>query len=85
MLVSAHTSRTSVADLIAVTWPLHRTLRVHAVRFPAGAAEPAGTVAVLHDVTELTQVEKMRRDFVANASTSCARRWPPSAASPRPC
>jgi two-component system phosphate regulon sensor histidine kinase PhoR len=47
---------------------VHRTLRVHAVRLPLGGAARAGTVAVLHDVTELMQLEKMRREFVANAS-----------------
>lgn len=30
--------------------------------------EPAGALAVLHDVTRLREVEEMRRDFVANAS-----------------
>jgi two-component system phosphate regulon sensor histidine kinase PhoR len=57
-----------VSRAIEVAHPLHRTLRVHAVRLPPGAPGRAGTVAVLHDVTELMQLEKMRRDFVANAS-----------------
>ncbi len=57
-----------VSQAIEVAHPTHRTLRVHAVRFPPGRASRAGTVAVLHDVTELMQLEKMRRDFVANAS-----------------
>jgi len=57
-----------VSQAIEVAHPAHRTLRVHAVRFPPGGAPRAGTVAVLHDVTELMQLEKMRRDFVANAS-----------------
>jgi two-component system phosphate regulon sensor histidine kinase PhoR len=57
-----------VSRAIEVTHPVHRTLRVHAVRLPPSAAARAGTVAVLHDVTELMQLEKMRREFVANAS-----------------
>jgi two-component system phosphate regulon sensor histidine kinase PhoR len=44
-----------------------RTLRVHAVRFPA-AGNRVGTLVVLHDVTELMRLEDVRRDFVANAS-----------------
>ena len=44
-----------------------RTLRIHAVRFPA-KGERIGTIAVLHDVTELARLEEVRTDFVANAS-----------------
>jgi two-component system, OmpR family, phosphate regulon sensor histidine kinase PhoR len=32
------------------------------------AGEPAGAVAVFHDVTELKQLERVRREFVANVS-----------------
>lgn len=53
---------------IEVVHPAPRTLRVHAVRFPADAAAPLGIVAVFHDVTELARLEKVRREFVANAS-----------------
>jgi two-component system phosphate regulon sensor histidine kinase PhoR len=45
-----------------------RTLNVHAVRFPPGDGPRMGTVAVFHDVSELSRLEKVRRDFVANAS-----------------
>jgi two-component system phosphate regulon sensor histidine kinase PhoR len=45
-----------------------RTLQVQAVRFPAGAAPRAGTVAVFHDISELARLEDVRRDFVATAS-----------------
>jgi two-component system phosphate regulon sensor histidine kinase PhoR len=38
------------------------------VRFPSGGGPALGTVAVLHDVTEMAQLERMRREFVANAS-----------------
>ncbi|MDJ0852045.1 MAG: ATP-binding protein [Myxococcota bacterium] len=68
LLVSAQHSHRPEGRMITVAHPASRTLRVHAVRFPVGAARPFGTVAVFHDVTELTQLEKMRRDFVANAS-----------------
>lgn len=68
LLLNAAAKPEPVTAVLELTRPLHRTLRVHAVRFPSGATEPTGTVAVFHDVTELTQLEKMRRDFVANAS-----------------
>ncbi len=68
VLKAAENTDEPVAHAIEVAHPAHRTLRVHAVRFPPGRASRAGTVAVLHDVTELMQLEKMRRDFVANAS-----------------
>jgi two-component system phosphate regulon sensor histidine kinase PhoR len=68
VLKAAENTDEPVSQAIEVAHPAHRTLRVHAVRFPPGGAPRAGTVAVLHDVTELMQLEKMRRDFVANAS-----------------
>jgi len=45
-----------------------RALHVHAVRFPSGSGPRTGSVAVFHDVSELTRLENVRRDFVANAS-----------------
>ncbi len=45
-----------------------RDLRVQAVRFPSGEAPRMGTVAVLHDLTEIRRLEQVRQDFVANAS-----------------
>ncbi|TFG94056.1 MAG: HAMP domain-containing protein, partial [Myxococcales bacterium] len=44
-----------------------RQLEMHAVRFPSHGSL-LGTVAVFHDVTEIHQLEGMRRDFVANVS-----------------
>ena len=35
---------------------------------PAGSAKPSGAVIVLHDVTELRRLERVRQDFVANVS-----------------
>jgi len=68
VIVVAQRSSAPVARAITVIHPVNRTFRVHAVRFPAGARQPVGVVAVFHDVTELTQLETMRREFVANAS-----------------
>lgn len=42
------------------------SLRVHATRLPGDDA--SGAVFVFHDVTELRRLERMRQDFVANAS-----------------
>jgi len=58
----------SVSRVISVTHPMEKTLEVHAIRFPIGSGERLGTVAVLHDMTEAAQLERMRREFVANAS-----------------
>jgi two-component system phosphate regulon sensor histidine kinase PhoR len=68
LIVAAQRSHAPVARAITVIHPVNRTFRVHAVRFPAGTGQPFGVVAVFHDVTELTQLETMRREFVANAS-----------------
>jgi two-component system, OmpR family, phosphate regulon sensor histidine kinase PhoR len=35
---------------------------------PAGSEKPIGAVVVLHDVTELRRLERVRQDFVANVS-----------------
>ena len=46
--------------------PPARTLAVYISRFP-GHGTP-GAVVVVHDTTDLRQLEKMRQDFVANVS-----------------
>ena len=35
---------------------------------PPGVAEPVGAIAVLHDITQLKNLENVRREFVANVS-----------------
>ncbi|HEX2486224.1 MAG TPA: histidine kinase dimerization/phospho-acceptor domain-containing protein, partial [Myxococcota bacterium] len=47
--------------------PEPRSLQLHAVRFPS-SGPLLGVVAVVHDVTEIRRLERMRRDFVANVS-----------------
>jgi two-component system phosphate regulon sensor histidine kinase PhoR len=54
--------------MITVLHPAEKALQVHAVRFPTGSGARLGTVAVLHDMTEVAQLDKVRREFVANAS-----------------
>ena len=43
-----------------------KTLAVYVSRFPG--ADVPGAVVVVHDTTELRQLERMRQDFVANVS-----------------
>jgi two-component system phosphate regulon sensor histidine kinase PhoR len=68
--VMAEAARTddAVSRQVSVGRARDRVLRVHAVRFPSGSGPRTGSVAVFHDVSELTRLENVRRDFVANAS-----------------
>jgi len=52
---------------IAMTSPAHRVLGVNAVRLAPLGGEP-GVVMVLHDLTALRQLERVRTEFVANVS-----------------
>ena len=45
-----------------------RTLSVHSSPIQSAEDETKGAVLVIHDVTQLRQLETVRRDFVANAS-----------------
>ena len=66
-LAEALLSPEPVAREIQLGGPTPRHLEMHAVRFPSQGAL-LGTVAVFHDLTEIHQLERMRRDFVANVS-----------------
>lgn len=48
--------------------PRDRVLRLHASPLVDPVQGPRGAVLVFHDITELRQLEQVRRDFVANAS-----------------
>jgi two-component system, OmpR family, phosphate regulon sensor histidine kinase PhoR len=48
--------------------PRDRVLRLHASPLVDPEGHPSGAVLVFHDITELRQLEQVRRDFVANAS-----------------
>ncbi|HUO99937.1 MAG TPA: ATP-binding protein [Gemmatimonadota bacterium] len=52
-----------VSREVTLTWPAERTLTLHAAGLPSG-----GGVGVLHDITALKRVDRVRRDFVANVS-----------------
>jgi two-component system phosphate regulon sensor histidine kinase PhoR len=68
LLAEAGRTDDPVSRTLELAHPVHRSVRVQAARFPANPARRLGSVAVLHDVTELARLETMRRDFVANAS-----------------
>jgi two-component system phosphate regulon sensor histidine kinase PhoR len=68
VMAEAQSTDLPVSAAIAAGLAAARSVRVQAVRFPSGSGRRLGTVAVLHDITELVCLEQVRRDFVANAS-----------------
>ena len=65
--VHAGTEAGPVGREMQVTSPATRTLAVSAVRLAIAGDRP-GVVMVLHDVTALRQLERVRTEFVANVS-----------------
>jgi len=61
--IDAASREGTVEREIRLTWPVARTLSLHAAGLRTG-----GCVGVLHDVTDRERVEAIRRDFVANVS-----------------
>ncbi|NLG86987.1 MAG: cell wall metabolism sensor histidine kinase WalK [Firmicutes bacterium] len=55
-----------ISQEINLIHPRRRTVTVSAV--PLRGTEPGGILLVLHDITQLRQLERMRSDFVANVS-----------------
>ncbi len=49
-------------------WPRGQSLVLAAQGTPLPGSPPAGAVLVFHDVTETRRLERVRQDFVANAS-----------------
>ncbi len=68
LLAEAARTDDPVSHSLELVHPAHRTVRVQAARFPSSPGRRLGSVAVLHDVSELARLETMRREFVANAS-----------------
>jgi len=57
----------AVSRELNLTTPVERTLEVNALPLRLGG-EGRGVLMVLHDVTELRRLERVRREFVANVS-----------------
>jgi two-component system phosphate regulon sensor histidine kinase PhoR len=53
---------------IAEGWPRGRTRVLSVQGTPLPGSPPPGAVLVFHDVTEMRHLERVRQDFVANAS-----------------
>ncbi len=56
-----------VSRELSLTTPVERALEVHALPLRLGG-EGTGVLMVLHDVTELRRLERVRTEFVANVS-----------------
>jgi two-component system phosphate regulon sensor histidine kinase PhoR len=56
-----------VSRELTLTTPVERVLQVHALSVHLGG-EGSGVLMVLHDVTELRHLERVRTEFVANVS-----------------
>ncbi|MTI81370.1 MAG: phosphate regulon sensor histidine kinase PhoR [Firmicutes bacterium] len=53
---------------ITIVTPKPTVFKVHATALITNASTPAGVVALMRDITERRQLDKMRTDFVANVS-----------------
>lgn len=56
-----------VSRKLALTTPVERAIEIHALPLRLGA-DGTGVLMVLHDVTELRRLERVRTEFVANVS-----------------
>jgi two-component system phosphate regulon sensor histidine kinase PhoR len=57
----------TVAQELILSTPVERTLEVHALPLHLGG-KGTGVLMVLHDITELRRLERVRTEFVANVS-----------------
>jgi two-component system phosphate regulon sensor histidine kinase PhoR len=68
LLHEVASSDETIVRSLATVGDARRSMQVQASRFPPAPGPRAGSVLVLHDVTEIERLEQVRRDFVANAS-----------------
>jgi two-component system phosphate regulon sensor histidine kinase PhoR len=66
VVLKALSSPEPCQDEVSLNSTAPKSLMVHAVRLPG--LPPRGAVLVLHDISELRRLERLRRDFVANVS-----------------
>lgn len=68
LAVQAADAPGAIAHELRLEVPVARILRVSAAPLRDARGQAAGVVLVLHDVTQLRELEAMRQDFVANVS-----------------
>jgi two-component system, OmpR family, phosphate regulon sensor histidine kinase PhoR len=56
----------SVKQRLELSGPSNRSLEIQAA--PLGSTSRPGVIAILHDITDLERLERVRKDFVANVS-----------------
>ncbi|MFC5466578.1 two-component system histidine kinase PnpS [Lederbergia graminis] len=61
-------TKKEIRDEIHFYYPKERILDVHLAPFVGENGDMRGIIVVLHDVTDVRRLEKMRSDFVANVS-----------------
>jgi len=66
ILVAVVSAKAPRHSRVTMSLPEPRAYMVHAV--PFGDPSTPGALAILHDITELERLERVRRDFVANVS-----------------
>ncbi|MBD8004599.1 two-component system histidine kinase PnpS [Bacillus norwichensis] len=60
--------QTEIRDEIQFYYPNERILDVHLAPYVGENGELKGIVAVLHDITDIRRLEKMRSEFISNVS-----------------
>jgi len=60
--------REPLRDEVAFHYPQERTMDIHLVPMTLAGDEDAGILIVLHDITAIRRLERMRSEFVANVS-----------------
>ncbi len=68
LIVSRAVAGEGVDEEIELLYPRHMTLRVKANPVKGADDKVVSTVSVIEDVTELSRLNRMRQDFVANVS-----------------
>jgi len=56
-----------VSREVSLVWPMQKTFQINASPI-TDAGKISGCLAVIHDITEIRRLERMRSDFVANVS-----------------
>lgn len=68
VLQDALVMKESVREEIVVYYPQERTIEIHVVLLDSTKTEQAGTLVIMHDISEMKRLENVRSQFVANVS-----------------